>query len=179
MTVRIALKTDPVTRPLRAPYAGATVTVRRLRTPQWEAARDAAQALLRDDARLLEKLIDHDLLPEGGVKGWKRMKDQDPVAYAQFLVGIALWLTAVECALVGVLEWTGVEVEKGVPAPLTREVLEAALLDDGLSGQVMGLLTEAARLLIVEGEPFGASPNGSSEPGKTASAPNTAQAAIN
>ena len=156
MTVRVALKTDPVEKRLRAPYADVTITARRLRSPEWDTARDRALAIVRNDAELLNLLVKHELLPEGGVRGWKRMKDDDPVAYAQFIVGVSMWLTAVECALISVTAWAGIEVEKGVVAPITREVLEVVLLDEALSDQIMAVLTEAARLLIVEGEPFGA-----------------------
>jgi len=74
-----------------------------------------------------------------------------------FLSGIGLWLTAVECALVGLISWEGV-VDEGTrkPAPITREVLQVLLLDDRMSDQLMNILTEAARLLIVEGKPSGA-----------------------
>ncbi|MCA0366809.1 MAG: hypothetical protein LCH57_01940 [Proteobacteria bacterium] len=155
MTVRVSLKTGPVTKALRAPYAALTITARRLRSPEWDSARDAAQAILRDDAALLNLLVKHDLLPPGGVRGWKRLKDADPAGYARFLTGIGLWLTAVECALVGLSAWSGVAGEDGADAPITREVLEVLLLDGALSDQIMAILTEAARLLVVEGEPFG------------------------
>ena len=156
MTVRVALKTDPVEKRLRAPYADVTVTARRLRSPEWDTARDRALAIVRNDAELLNLLVKHELLPEGGVRGWKRMKDDDPVAYSQFMMGVSMWLMAVECALVGVSAWSGIEIGEGVPAPITREVLEVVLLDEALSDQIMAVLTEAARLLIVEGEPYGA-----------------------
>ena len=168
MTIRVALKKDPVTKSLRGLYADASVTVRRLRSPEWNSARAAAQAILQNDAKLLPLLVEHDLLPEGGVRGWKRMRDDDPVAYAEYLIGISGWLTAVECGLVGVASWTGFSLADGATAPVSREVLQSLFLDEALSDQVMAVLTEAAVLLIVEGEPFGASPNGSSEPEKTA-----------
>ena len=84
MSVRVSLKQGPVTKPLRFPYADVTITARRLRSPEWDSARDAAQAILRNDAELLNLLVKHELLPEGGVRGWKRMKDTDPVAYAAY-----------------------------------------------------------------------------------------------
>ena len=153
MSVRVELKTGPVTKTLRAPYHTVTITARRLRSPQWESAQAAAQVILRNDAELLNLLVKHDLLEEiGGVRGWKRMKDKDPVGYASFLIGIGMWLAAVECALIGVVEWTGIELAKDTPAPLDREVLEVLLLDEALSNQIMTVVTEAARLLIVEGE---------------------------
>lgn len=165
--IRVSLKTDPVTRSLPGLYGGASVTVRRLRSPEWSSARVAAQAILQDDSQLLPLLVEHDLLPEGGVRGWKRMRDDNPAAYAVFLAGVQQWLTAVECALAGVSAWTGIMTEDG-PAPITREVLHALFLDETLRDLFMDTLTEAALLLVVEGEPSGVSPNGSSAPGKTA-----------
>ncbi|WP_426024684.1 hypothetical protein [Brevundimonas sp. PWP3-1b1] len=152
MSVRVELKTGPVTKTLRAPYHDVTITARRLRSTEWESAQAAAQAILRNDAELINLLSKHELLPEGGVRGWKRMKDKDPVGYASFLIGIGMWLAAVECALIGVVEWTGIELAKDTPAPIDREVLEVLLLDEALSNQIMTVVTEAARLLIVEGE---------------------------
>lgn len=168
MSIRVALKKDPVTKSLHGAYFGASITVRRLRSPEWHSARAAAQTVLQNDAELLPLLVEHDLLPEGGVRGWKRMRDDDPGAYADYLIGISAWLTAVECALVGISSWTGFTLDDGAPAPLSREVLQSLFLDEKLSDQVMAVLTEAAVLLIIEGEPFGASPNGSSEPDPTA-----------
>ena len=165
--IRVSLKTDPVTRSLPGLYGGVSVTVRRLRSPEWSSARVAAQATLQDDSQLLPLLVEHDLLPEGGVRGWKRMRDDNPAAYAVFLAGVQQWLTAVECALVGGSAWTGIMTEDG-PAPVTREVLQALVLDETLRDFFMDTLTEAALLLVVEGEPSGVSPNGSSGPGKTA-----------
>lgn len=94
---------------------------------------------------------------DGGVKALRHMREKSPLQYAVFLSGIGLWLTAVECALVGLISWEGV-VDEGTrkPAPITREVLQVLLLDDRMSDQLMNILTEAARLLIVEGKPSGA-----------------------
>ena len=168
MSIRVALKKDPVTKSLRGLYTGASITVRRLRSPEWHSARAAAQTILQNDAELLPLLVEHDLLPEGGVRAWKRMRDEDPISYAQYLIGVSAWLTAVECALVGVARWSGFALDDGAPAPINRAVLQSLFLDEKLSDQVMAVLTEAAVLLVIEGEPFGASPNGSSEPETTA-----------
>lgn len=178
MTVVVSARTGVVTERLKGQYASVSVTLRRLRSPEWEAAREAAQTVLRNDGKLLPLLVEHDLLPEGGVKGWKRMRDGDPFQYAVFLTGIAMWLTAVECGLAGIESWAGVASDhNGTPAPVSREMLEVLMLDDQFSQQVMALLTEASVLVILEGKPSGASPNGSSEPAKTASAPTTAPTA--
>lgn len=178
MTVVVSARMGVVTEPLKGRYASVTVTLRRLRSTEWEAAREAAQAVLRNDGKLLPLLVEHDLLPEGGVKGWKRMRDSAPMQYAVYLTGIAMWLTAVECGLAGIESWTGIASDRqGTPAPVSRDMLEVLMLDDQFSQQVMALLTEASVLVILEGKPSGASPNGSSEPARTASAPTTAPTA--
>jgi hypothetical protein len=154
MTVIVSTKLDPVTRKLSAPYDSIEVTVRRLRSPEWEAAREAAQAIVRDESKLWPLLVDHDLLPKGGLKALRRQKINDPMAYSMALSGIVVWLVAVECALVGLLSWEGLKDQStGQAAPITREVLQVLLLDDQISEQLMGILTEAARLLVVEGKP--------------------------
>jgi hypothetical protein len=178
MTVVVSSRTGVLTETLKGQYASVSVTLRRLRSTEWESAREAAQALLRNDGKLLPLLVEHDLLPEGGVKGWKRMRDNDPIQYALFLTGIAMWLTAVECGLAGIESWAGVASDRsGTPAPVSRDMLEVLMLDDQFSGQVMALLTEASVLVILEGKPSGVSPSGSSELEKTASAPTTAPTA--
>lgn len=178
MTVVVSTRTGTVTKELKGQFASVSVTLRRLRSPEWEAAREAAQAVLRDDGKLLPLLVEHDLLPDGGVKGWKRMRDDAPIQYAVFLTGIAMWLTAVECGLAGIESWTGVATDStGSIAPVSRDMLEVLMLDDQFSQQVMALLTEASVLVILEGKPSGASLNGSSELEKTASAPTTAPTA--
>ena len=154
--IRIETNRDPVTVPLKPPYAGVTVTFKRLTTPDYGEARQAAHAILRDDAALINLLVKHDLLPEGGVKAWKRMKDKDVLAYAAFISGIGVWLGAVECAVRGVLSWTGVVDKKRRPVPVDREALEVMMLDEALSSLLMSELDQAARILLIEGEPCGA-----------------------
>lgn len=154
MTVIVSTKLDPVTRALAAPYDRIKVTVRRLRSPEWESAREAAQAIVRDESKLWPLLVEHDLLPKGGLKALRRQKFNEPVAYALALSGVVVWLVAVECALAGLLSWEGIiDQDSGQTAPITREVLQVLLLDDQISEQLMGILTEAARLLVVEGKP--------------------------
>lgn len=157
MTVFVSLRTEPETRKLAVPFDNVTVTVKRLRTPEWEAAREAAQAIVRDDAKLWPLLVEHDLLPKGGLKALKRQRETDPLEYLAALSGIVVWLTSVECALAGLLSWEGIKDQAtGKDMPVTREVLEALLLDDRMSGQLMAILTDVARLLVIEGKPSGA-----------------------
>ncbi|ADL00700.1 hypothetical protein [Brevundimonas subvibrioides] len=150
--IRIGTNREPVTVTLRPPYGDVTVTLKRLTTSHYGEAQQAAQAILRNDAELLNLLVKHDLLPEGGVKAWKRMKDKDVMAYAAFLSGIGVWLGAVECAVRGISEWTGILGEDGKPAAVEREIIETLMLDEALSHQITTQLDQAARILFVEGE---------------------------
>lgn len=179
MTVIVSLLKDPVTRRLPPPYQAVEVTLKRLRTPEWETARDRALSIVRDDAKLIGLLVDYDLLPGGSARRWKQMRDREPVEYAAFITGVSAWLTAVECCLAGIEKWSGVALEDGAPAPLDQSTLRALLLDDAISAALMDVLTQAARLVVTEGKPLGVSPNGSSAPAPTASTPTTAGAAIN
>lgn len=176
--IRIATSREPVTEPLSVPYGDVTVTLNRLTSADFGEAHQATQAILRNDAALLNLLVQHDLLPAGGVKAWKAMKDRDALRYAAFLSGIGVWLAAVECGVRGIVSWTGILGEGRLPAPVTREVIEVLMLDEAFSNQVMARLDSAARILVTEGKPSGASPSGSSEPATTASAPTTAATAV-
>lgn len=151
--IRLSTNREPVTVPLRAPYADVTVTLRRLTSADYGEAQQAARAILRNDAELLPLLVKHDLLPKGGVKGWKAMKDSDPVAYAGFLSGIGIWVGAVECGVRGVSAWTGVVDDDRHPVPVSRDAIETLMLDEALCNDLMGELDRAARILAIEGEP--------------------------
>ena len=175
--IRIATSREPVEERLSGPYADVTVTLNRLTSADFGEAHQATQAILRNDAALLNLLVQHDLLPKGGVRGWKSMKDQDALGYAAFLSGIGVWLAAVECGVRGVASWTGIVGEDRLPAPVSRDVIEVLMLDEAFSNQVMARLDLAARILVTEGKPLGALPSGSSEPERTASAPTTAATA--
>lgn len=151
--IKLSLQTDPVRVLLKAPYDSVTVTVRRLRSPEWESAREAAQTIVKDDGKLWPILVEHDLLPRGGLKALKRLRDNDPLEYWAFLTGVITWLVAVECALVGLIEWEGVHLESGEPAKINRETLQVLLLDEQMSSALMEILTSAARILVTEGKP--------------------------
>lgn len=177
--IRVSTSREPVTVSLAAPYGDVTVTLNRLTSVEYGEAHQAVQAILRNDAELLNLMVQHDLLPKGGVKAWKAMRDRDVLRYAAFLSGIGVWLAAVECGVRGIVSWEGIVGDDCQPAPVTREVLEVLMLDEAFSSQVMSRLDEAARILAVEGKPFGALPSGFSEPEGTASAPTTAPTASN
>lgn len=150
--IRIGATREPVTVTLKPPYGDVTVTLKRLTTADYGEARQATHNTLRNDAALINLLVKHDLLPDGGVKAWKRMKDEDVLAYAAFLSGIGVWLGAVECAIRGVQSWTGIVDGEGQPAPVDRENLETLMLDEALSTAFMEELDKAARILFREGE---------------------------
>lgn len=154
--IRIGTQREPVTVTLRPPYGDVTVTLQRLTSADYGEARQAAQAITRDSSALLELLVKHDLLPEGGVTAWKRMKDKDAMRYATFISGIGMWLGAVECAVRGIKSWTGIVGDGGKPAPVDRETIEVLMLDEALSNQITGEIDRTARILFIEGEPSGA-----------------------
>lgn len=151
--VTVVTRRDPVTVPLSGAYAGVTVTLARLTSPQFAQARHAAQAILDDDGNVIVLMSEHDLLPPGGVRAWKRMRDDDPIAFAAFMTGIRVWVCAVECGLIGIQSWTGIKVEGGTAAPVERNLLEILMLDESFSQQIMDELDAAARILLLEGKP--------------------------
>ena len=65
--IRIGATRDPVTVVLKPPYGDVTVTLKRLTTADYGEARQAAHAILRNDAVLINLLVKHDLLPEHSV----------------------------------------------------------------------------------------------------------------
>lgn len=150
--VTIATTREPVTVSLKGAYAQVTVTLRRLTSPHFGMARHAAQSILDDDGKLLVLLAEHDLLPKGSVKELKRLRDEDLVDYAAFMTGIRLWISAVECGLLGILSWTGIG-QGGASAPVDRQTLEVLMLDESFSQQIMDELDLAARILLLEGKP--------------------------
>ena len=151
--IRIGTRREPVTVPLRPPYGDVTVTLKRLTSADYGEAQQAARAILRNDSELLNLLAKHDLLPSGGIKAWKHMKDGDPIAYAGFVSGIGIWLGAVECGVRGITAWTGIVGDDKQPVPVSREALEVLMLDEALSTELMNELDKAARILLIEGEP--------------------------
>ncbi len=151
--IRISTSREPVTVALTGPYVGVTLTLKRLTTADYSEARQAAQAIVQDESKLLPLLVEHDLLPDGKVKAWKGLKTSDPMRYAAFISGVATWVSAVECGVMGITGWTGVADEAGSPAIVSREALEVLMLDDTFSGQAMAQLDQAARIIASEGKP--------------------------
>lgn len=173
MTVVIALNREPMTFPLTGGFEGCTVTLRRLTSNEFAEARNAALALLADKGALFTLLEEMDLRPKG-----RRMGDL--IKDAQFMAGVGEWLGAVECGVKAISAWTGFMDGTGPdaqPLPVTREVLQAAFLNEHLMRQVTPLIDRAANLVVQEGKGSGPSPNGSPARGRTASAPTTVTAA--
>lgn len=166
MIVLSALNREPVTVPLRPPYAPAQVTLRRLTSNAFEEASAATQALLRDQGRVALLIEHHDL--RDGRKLKALLTDPD------FVLGLSGWITAVECGVRAIIAWSGFCDAERRPLPVTREALEVLMLVEPLRDQLMREIQLAAQLVRFEGNVSGASPNGSAGPAPTASAPSSA-----
>lgn len=152
--IRVSTVREPVTVSLKAPFTGVEITLKRLTSADFAEARQAADALIRDDARLMVLMAEHELLPDrNSPKAWRRLKDKDPMRYAATLTGIGVWVAAVECGIRGIDSWTGITGDDGLPAPVSRAALEVLMLDEAFSQQVMAELDQAARILVIEGKP--------------------------
>lgn len=173
MTVSIAVGREPVTEDLDGPFTGCTITLKRLTSNQFAEARSAAVALIQDRGKLFILMEEHGLRPEGRRLG-------DLVKDIQFMAGVGEWIAAVECGVRAIKSWTGFmdgQGEDAQPLPVTREVLEAAFLNEVFLRQVMPLIDRAANLIVSEGKGSGLSLSGSPAQGRMASAPTTATAA--
>jgi hypothetical protein len=175
----VSLLTGRATEQLTGRFSTVSLTVNRLTSSGFGEAHHLTQTLLRDDAQLVGLMAKHDCFPRGGHKAWKRMKDKRPADYLIFLSGLGVWISAVECASRGLESWTGVcgvdrkpiEIERdgdGVLSETSRDAIEVLMRDEDFRNQTMALLDRAARILLTEGEPSGASPSGSSERATTA-----------
>lgn len=158
----ILISTDrtPVVERLTGPFQGATITLRRLPSPELQAARAAALALVRDHAKLVALVDRHDVWPRDKVTGRRRKVDdftKDPLV----MMGLGEWIGAVECGLRSIEAWTGFADVAGAPAPVTREVLEVLFLSEPFMDQVLPLMDRAAQLLVIEGNGSRGSPTGS------------------
>lgn len=154
--IRIALNREPVTVPLEGPFAGCTVTLRRLTSNEFAEAQDAAKAILADKSRLVELIEKHDLRPEG-------VRIRELLADLPFLLGVSEWLAAVECGVRAISAWSGFADEEGRPIEVPgrradaearqrwRTALESAFLAEPLMRQAMREIDRAAQLLVVEG----------------------------
>lgn len=170
MSVVIHPSREPVEWPLKPPFAGCTVTLRRLTSNEFAEARNAALVLLKDHAALFALLEEWDIRPAGRKIG-------DLVADPDFMAGVGEWLAAVECGVRAIGAWSGFMDGHGPeaqPVPVTRKALEGAMLNDILMRQIVPLIDRAANLAVSEGKDSGPSPNGSPARGRTASAPTTA-----
>lgn len=158
--IRISTDRAPVVEVLHGPFAGATVTLRRLPSPDLQAARAAAMALVRDHAALIRLIDRHDVWPRDRVTG-RRRKVDDFTADALVMMGLGEWIAAVECGLRAIESWTGFAGADGAPLPVTREALEVLFLSEPFLDQVLPLMDRAAQILVIEGNASRGSPNGS------------------
>lgn len=166
----IALNREPVIHPLTGPFAGASVTLRRLTSNEYEEARAAALILLRDRSKLVELLERHDLRPKG-------RKLDAILSDVDFMMGVGEWIAAVECGVRAISDWSGFVDQDRQPLPPTRAAMEAVFLSQPFLDQVRPAMDAAAQLLVIEGKGSGVSPTGSPAAGTTASAPSIAPTA--
>ena len=186
--IRLALKSAPVEVPLTGHLTGVTLTIRRLPSNEFAMAQKAAMSWLRDKARVAEFLERHDLLPPDAA-GLIKVQ-ADPV----FMAGLGVLIASIECGARAIVGWSGLTDDEGEPIeasakafappteagePLTtaRLALEMLYQDEHFQRQVDDKISELARVVVVEGKPFGGAPNGSSADGTTASPPTTAETA--
>lgn len=174
--IRLSLDREPLEVSLTGPLEGGRLTLRRLASHELEAARAAALAVVRSPAQLIELLETHDLWPVDPATG-RRRKSKEFLADPMFMTGIGEWLGAVECGVRAITAWSGFADDQGREIPVSRAALEVAFLDGAFLDQVQRAMSRSAQMLVVEGKGSGASPSGSSAPGRTASAPSTATTA--
>lgn len=142
--IRIALTREPVTVPLEGPFAGCSVTLRRLTANAFAEAKNAALALLKDKSRLVELLEQYDLRADG-------RKIRELTSDPEFMAGVGEWLGAVECGVRAITALTGFADEDGKPIEPTREAMEVLFLNEPFMRQVLPMIDKAAQLLAVEG----------------------------
>lgn len=172
---------EPVTVPLTGAYAGATVTLRRLTTPQFNNCRSRAMAILSDKEALVQVLERNGLIESGA-------QLKAVIADPTFAAGYGGWLAGVECGLEAIIGWTGIETEPGRPAPIARDrykvggiadpldpadlearlVMETLFLCEGFERQVSAHIDLAARILVAEGKGSGPSQAGTAGEAPTA-----------
>lgn len=169
--IRLSVLTEPVWVSFGERYPGVRVKIRRLRAREMEQARAMAIAASRKLQSGADTLAAYGL-DKVDATG-KHLNTSDPIQMAS----VGFFIGAVETALLAFMEWEGVNDTAGNPAPITRETLSVLMDDDGFQRRSLVEIELACRIVVVEGKPSGAAPNGSSEHEKTASAPNTATAA--
>ncbi|MBX9707052.1 MAG: hypothetical protein K2X61_03865 [Caulobacteraceae bacterium] len=152
--IRLSLNREPVTVRLRPPLADIELTLRRLTTVDFNEARQAARVLCNNSGKLQELMSEYQLLPgDNSLTDWKRMRTQDPLAYSAHLLGVEIWVSSVECAVRGIVAWTGLVGDDGKPLPVSRPAIEALMLVNDVADQILSQLDQAAQLIILEGKP--------------------------
>lgn len=163
--IRIATLRGPVTEAMRAPFAGVSLTVRRLTTPDFVRCQAAAWSIIRDREALPIVLERHSLVRTAG--DMKRAMSD-----VAFQGGIGAWLASVECGLAAISDWEGLVGDDGeTKAPLAAELVKVAgvvqpveaadlaaritmetlMLDVAFERQARAMIDKAAVLLAVEG----------------------------
>lgn len=148
--------TEPVEVDLSSLYPGVKVRLKRLTTMDQEQAWSVARSILAEAEKGLSALTAYGL--DGSDANGVRLS---PFSLEQ-MTGVGYLVGCVEVCLIGILSWEGVTIDDGSPAPISRETLSLLLQDNALCRRLMEELTQAARILIVEGKDLAGSQDGSS-----------------
>ena len=172
-----AMRREPVHVDFGAIYPGLWVRLRRLTSPQIQAARERTTTTLMAAREGLAALAAYGL--DQADDNGRLLNLASPAEMAR--VGLAIG--AVELSIDAVEAWGGVftsreDAESGTVALIDRPTLAMLLLDDGVCSRLLGEIEKASRLLSAEGNACGSSPDGSSAtPRKTTGGRTTAKAA--
>ncbi len=172
-----AMRREPVHVDLASIYPGLWVRLRRLTSPQVQAARERTTSTLMRAREGLAALADYGL-DQADDNG--RLLN---LASAAEMARVGLTIGVVELAIDAVEAWGGVftspeDAKAGKVAPVDRPTLAVLLLDDGVCSRLLDEIGKASRLLSAEGNACGSSLDGSSAtPRKTTGGRTTAKAA--
>ncbi|WP_309628409.1 hypothetical protein [Brevundimonas sp.] len=142
MNVTLQLDREPVQFDLSGAVAGVSVSIRRLNPMALTAAQTAVQQTMSNSEELLIVLARNRLLPEGGETVWRSLPETDLEAYLEAMVGISNWLSAVELGVRALSDWAGFHDDQGKAHPMTRLVIEAAMLIPDFQEQVLARIDE-------------------------------------
>lgn len=145
--IQINLDRSPLEVRLSGSFDGVRLTLRRLTSVSFAQARAATMNIISDPERLETVMVANDLLPDGGIGAWRRMRADQPERHAAFLGGVSGWIGQVECATRAIADWTGIATADGKPVPVSREAVESLMLNEDACRQIGEAIDRAAVLI--------------------------------
>jgi hypothetical protein len=152
--IRLSLKTG-VERVESRRYPGVVYHLRRLRTQDMQAARQAALGALQAAREGIEALAPY------GFDGEDANRVRINPRNVEQMMGVGFVVGAVEVMLLALERWEGVAGDDGEVAPLDRRHLAILLQDDVETNFLLSQVDEISRLLVTEGNGSAPSPAGS------------------